>query len=308
MERIEIGFVSPRCLTQIHLTNTGSVEMRMPMSYLILCDSCTDFSKEMEADSHFVRIPLTLHVNNEDIIDDETFDQKAFLKKVAESSDCPKSSCPSPEKYMEYFDQADDIYIVTLSCHLSGSYNSAELARTMYLDEHNAKNIHVFDSKSASAGQSLIAMEIQKRAKNGLPFEQIVSEVNPYIDTMGTKFVLETLEMLRRNGRLSNMTAMLVNALNIKLVMTSDGNGQIDKYSQARGMKKAIDKLAEAVHDDAVDPSNRTLFISHCNNAERAELVKEALLKKTSFRDVVIAETGGVSSLYAADGGIVVCY
>lgn len=278
------------------------------MSYLILCDSCTDFTKDMEADSHFVRIPLTLHVDDEDIIDDETFDQKSFLKKVAESSDCPKSSCPSPEKYIEYFDQADDIYIVTLSCHLSGSYNSAELARTMYLDEHGSKNIHVFDSKSASAGQSLIAMEIKKRAEKGIPFEQIISEINPFIDTMGTKFVLETLEMLRRNGRLSNMTAMLVNALNIKLVMTSDGNGQIDKHSQARGMKKAIEKLADAVHEDAVEPAKRTLFISHCNNAERAELVKETLLKKTSFRDVVIAETGGVSSLYAADGGIVVCY
>lgn len=278
------------------------------MSYLILCDSCTDFSKEMETDPHFIRIPLTLHVGDEDIIDDETFDQKSFLKKVAASSDCPKSSCPSPEKYMEYFSKADDIYIVTLSCHLSGSYNSAELAKSMYLDEHAAKNIHVFDSKSASAGQSLIAMEIRKRAQNGLPFEQIVSEINTFIDTMGTKFVLETLEMLRRNGRLSNITAMLVNALNIKLVMTSDGNGQIDKHSQARGMKKAIEKLADAVHDDAVNPSDRTLFISHCNNAKRAEFVKEALLKKTSFRDVVIAETGGVSSLYAADGGIVVCY
>lgn len=278
------------------------------MSYLILCDSCTDFSKEMKADSHFVRIPLTLHIGEEDIIDDETFDQQAFLKKVAEYPECPKSSCPSPEKYMEYFEQADDIYIVTLSCHLSGSYNSAALARNMYMDEHGAKNIYVFDSKSASAGQSLIATEIQKRAESELPFEQIVAEINTFIDSMGTKFVLETLEMLRKNGRLSNITAMLVNALNIKLVMTSDGNGQIDKHSQARGMKKAIEKLADAVHDDAVDPSNRTLFISHCNNAKRAEQVKEALLKKTSFRDVIIAETGGVSSLYAADGGIVVCY
>ena len=97
------------------------------MSFLILCDSCTDFTKDMEGDSHFVRIPLTLHVDDEDIIDDETFDQKSFLKKVAESSGCPKSSCPSPEKYIEYFDQADDIYIVTLSCHLSGSNNSKGL-------------------------------------------------------------------------------------------------------------------------------------------------------------------------------------
>lgn len=278
------------------------------MSYLILCDSCTDFTSEMEANPHFVRIPLTLHVGEDDIIDDETFDQQAFLKKVAAYPECPKSSCPSPEKFMEYFEQADDIYIVTLSCHLSGSYNSAELAKKMYLDEHDSKNIHVFDSKSASAGQSLIALEIAKRADNNLCFEQIVAEINTFIDSMGTKFVLETLDMLRKNGRLSNVTAMLVNALNIKLVMTSDGNGQIDKYSQARGMKKAIARMADAIKEDAVDVPNRTLFISHCNNAERAELVKNTILEQLPFKDVIIAETGGVSSLYAADGGIVVCY
>lgn len=278
------------------------------MSYLILCDSCTDFTREMEQDAHFIRIPLTLHVGEDDIIDDETFDQKSFLKKVAEYPECPKSSCPGPENFMEYFEQADDIYIVTLSSNLSGSYNSAELAKNMYLDEHAPKNIHVFNSKSASAGQSLIALETAKRAENGMPFEQIVKEVTSFIDSMGTKFVLETLDMLRKNGRLSNITALLVNALNIKLVMTSDGNGQIDKCSQARGMKKAIAHMADAIKEDAVDSANRTLFISHCNNAERAEFVKKAILEKLPFKDVIIAETGGVSSLYAADGGIVVCY
>lgn len=278
------------------------------MSYLILCDSCTDFNGEMMGDSHFIRIPLTIHIGDEDIIDDETFDQKSFLQKVAQYPECPKSSCPSPEKYMEYFEQADDIYIVTLSSHLSGSYNSAELAKKMYLDEHPDKKVHVFDSKSASAGQSLIALEIRKRAEAGMAFQQIVEEVSRFTDSMGTKFVLETLEVLRKNGRLSNITALLVNALNIKLVMTSDGNGQIDKHSQARGMKKAIEKLADAICDDAVDSKNRTLYISHCNNAERAEFVKETILGKIEFKDVIIAETGGISSLYAADGGIVVCY
>ena len=278
------------------------------MSYLILCDSCTDFTENMEHDSHFIRIPLTLHIGDYDIIDDETFDQKDFLKRVAEYPECPKSSCPSPEKYIEYFEKADDIYIVTLSSHLSGSYNSAEIARTMYIEEHGEKNIHVFDSKSASAGQSLIALEIDKRAKKNMPFKQIVSEIHAFLDSMGTKFVLETLEILRKNGRLSNITAALVNVLNIKLVMSSDGNGQIEKISQARGMKKTIQKMAEAIKEDAVDPANRTLYISHCNNPERAEFVKQTILELLPFREVIIAKTGGVSSLYAADGGIVVCY
>ena len=73
-------------------------------------------------------------------------------------------------------------------------------------------------------------------------------------------------------------------------------------------MKKAIAHMADAIKEDAVDSANRTLFISHCNNAERAEFVKKVILEKLPFKDVIIAETGGVSSLYAADGGIVVCY
>lgn len=278
------------------------------MSYLILCDSCTDFSAQMEQDEHFVRIPLTLHIGEEDIVDDETFDQSSFLKKVAAYPECPKSSCPGPDKYMEYFDKADDIYIVTLSCHLSGSFNSAQLAANMYLEEHPDKHIHVFDSKSASAGQTLIALEIQKAAKANVPFADIVTDIHTFIDSMGTKFVLETLDILRKNGRLSNVAALLVNALNIKPVMTSDGNGQIDKCNQARGMKKAIEKLAEAVQGDAVDSSNRTLVIAHCNNEARANQVKEAILNRLPFKDTLIVPTGGISSLYAADGGIVVCY
>lgn len=278
------------------------------MSYVILCDSCTDFTPEMKGDAHFIRIPLTLHVGGIHIIDDETFDQADFLRRVKEDQECPKSSCPSPEKYMEYFDKADDIYVVTLSSKLSGSYNSAELAKKMYLETHPDKNIFVFDSKSASAGQTLQAEEIRKRAESGMPFKQLVSEVRNFIDTMGTKFVLETLEMLRKNGRLSNVKAMLINALNVKPVMTSDGNGSIEKVSQARGMKKAIAKMVSSIASDAVDAKNRTLCISHCNNAERAQFVKNSIEKLQLFKNIIITETGGVSSLYAADGGIVVAY
>lgn len=104
------------------------------------------------------------------------------------------------------------------------------------------------------------------------------------------------------------MTARLVNALNLKMVMTATPDGQIEKQTQARGMHKAIEKLADAVCETAVDPSKNTLCIAQCNNHTRALEVKEAILKRISFRDVIIVNTGGVSSLYAADGGIVVCY
>lgn len=278
------------------------------MSYLILCDSCTDFTEEMKHDPHFAHIPLTIHIGDYDIVDDDNFDQKDFLKRIDEYPECAKSSCPSPQRYIEHFDQADEIYMVTLSSHLSGSYNSALLAANMYREDHPNKKIHVFDSLSASAGQTLVALKANELASAGLPFEEVVEQTESFLHKMGTKFVLESLDTLRKNGRLSTVTATIASALNIKPVMTSNGNGEIDKVTQARGMVKAIAKMADAIKADAVDSKNRILLIAHCNNPERAQLAKQEILKRLPFKDVKIAETGGISSLYAANGGIVICY
>ena len=278
------------------------------MSYLILCDSCTDFTEDMKQDPHFAHIPLTIHIGDYDIIDDDTFDPQDFLRRIDAYPECAKSSCPAPDEYLKHFEMADDIYMVTLSSHLSGSYNSAMLAANMYMEDHPNKHIHVFDSLSASSGQTLVALKANELAGSGLSFDEVIKQTEQFIHEMGTKFVLESLETLRKNGRLSTVTATLASALNIKPVMTSNGNGEIDKVTQARGMSKAIMKMADAIKADAVDPQNHTLMIAHCNNRKRAEFVKEEILKRLSFKDVQITETGGISSLYAADGGIVVCY
>lgn len=126
------------------------------MSYKIIIDSCGELLDEWKKDEHFESVALTLNVGGENIIDDETFDQADFLKKVAASPECPKSACPSPERYMKAFDcDADHIYAVTLSAELSGSYNSAVLGRNLLEEEKPGRKIHIFNSKSASIGQSI---------------------------------------------------------------------------------------------------------------------------------------------------------
>lgn len=277
------------------------------MSFCILCDSCTDFTAELRSDPHYKLIPLTLHIGDYDIVDDDTFNQADFLRRVAEYPECPKSSCPSPESFLEHFQDGEEIYIVTLSSHLSGSYNSAVLAQKMYQEKHPDKKIHVFDSHTASVGQTLIAMKIHELASQGRAFREVISQVDSFIASQGTKFVLETLESLRKNGRLSTVSATIANVLNIKPVMTGI-SGKIDKLTQARGMHKAIQKMAEAIASDAVEPTKRILGIAHCNNPERAELTRKEILKLVPFKDVYITNTAGISSLYAADGGIVVSY
>lgn len=277
------------------------------MSYRIVGDSCTDLPVELKNDENIILVPLSMQIEDEVIIDDHTFDQAAFLKKMADSKECPKSSCPSPESYMNAFEGADDIYVITLSSKLSGSYNSAELAKKLYLEDHPNKNIAIFDSKSASVGQVLILFKIKELIEKGAKFAEVVEKVNEFRDNMQTKFVLETLDTLRKNGRLNNITAVICSALNIKPIMGAS-DGAIVKLDQARGIEKALLKMVKYIEEDVKDAKNKILGISHCNNYERAVFVKDEIMKRVPFVRCFISDTAGIASLYANDGGIIVSY
>ena len=278
------------------------------MSFHIVCDSCTDLTEEDLKKGCYTLVPLTLLVDGEEIIDDETFDQADFLAKVAASKESVKSACPAPESYMEAYSKADDIYVVTLSAELSGSYNSAVLGKNLYEEENGTKNIHVVNSRGAATTQVLIARKLNEYASQGMPFEEVVDKIEEYTTSLRTYFVLETLEVLRKNGRLSRLSATIAGALNIKPVMIGTRDGVIQKAAQARGMKKALAKMVEHMGSEGRDLSRRQFVISHCNCYERAVYVKELIKKHLHAEDVDIVDTKGVSSLYACDGGIIVSY
>ncbi len=198
------------------------------------------------------------------------------------------------------------VFVVTLSQHLSGSCNSARLGKELYEEEHgNNKKIHVFSSDSACGGESLIAFYIRDLAEAGKSFEEIVSQTQTYLDNMHTYFVLESLDSLKKNGRLTGITALLVSALNIKPIMGAT-HGVIIKLDQARGIKKALEKMCAKVIEEAKNTTAKRLGITHCNCPERAEQVKQMILQKLSVKEVYMVDAAGVSSLYAGDGGVVV--
>ena len=277
------------------------------MRYKIVIDRCGELLDEWKDDEHFESVPLTLMVGAEQIIDDETFDQAAFLKKVADCPECPKSACPSPERYMKAYEcDAEHIYAVTLSSELSGSYNSAILGKNLFLEEQPEKKVHVFNSKSASGGQSLIAMKIMECEEKGFSFGEVVSEVEKYIEEMSTFFVLENLETLRKNGRLSRVKALVASALKIKPVMGSTPEGTICQLDQARGMNKAIVKMVDHIGEKGINIPEKTVAITHCNCPERAKMLEEAIREKLNPAKIVVMDTAGVSSMYANDGGVIV--
>ena len=277
------------------------------MSYRIIVDSCGELTDEMKKSGMYKSAPLSMEVNGTHVADDNTFDQARFLRLVAESPHCPRSSCPSPAEYMSLYDcGADRVYVVTLSSELSGSYNSAELGRKLFEEEHSDKKIYVFNSRSASVGETLIAMKIRECEERGMDFEEVKECVESYIKGQNTYFVLENLDTLRKNGRLTGIKSLVASALNIKPVMGSTPAGTICQLGQARGIKRALDKMTDHIVQNAESPEEKVLGIAHCNCPERAEKVREILLGKLKVKSSFIVNTAGISTMYANDGGIIV--
>ncbi len=277
------------------------------MSYKIVVDSCCELPEELKKDSRFEIVPLTLIVGDVyEKEDDENFNQKEFLEIVANSPVCPKSACPSPERYMQaYQTEAERVYVVTLSSHLSGSYNSAVLGKNLYHENVGEKNIYVVDSKSASCGETQIAFKLVELEEQGLSFEEITEKIEEFVKGMNTYFVLDNLDTLRKNGRLSGVKALVASTLSIKPVMGAE-DGNIVQRGQSVGIKKALAKMADYVVKEAVEPEKKNLMITHCNAPERAQSVKEQIESKVKFKNILIMDTAGLSSLYANDGGVIV--
>lgn len=276
------------------------------MSYKIVVDSCCDLPVKYRKDPHFQIVPLILQIGSDVIVDDDTFDQADYLAKVAASEECPRTACPSPELYMEaYNTEAEDVYVVTLTSRLSGSYNSALLGKNLYHEEYGPKNIHIFDSLSACCGEAQIAIRAMELAESGMAFEDVVADLEAYRDEMKTYFVLDSLDTLRKNGRLTGMKALVATTLNIKPVCLGV-DGEIVQKSQGIGIRKALLKMVDIVAQEISNPETKRLMITHVNCYERAAVVKDMILKKVPFLDAIIVDAAGVSTTYAADGGIVV--
>ncbi len=276
------------------------------MNIKIVGDSCLEFPEGFENGVSCARVPLTITVEDRIIVDDETFVQKDLLDAIERSKHGAKSACPSPELFMKAYEGPEEyVFVITLSADLSGSYNSAMLAKSMFEEEHPEKKIHVFNSKSASGGEAQAAIKIKELNDKGCSFEEIIEQTESYIDTVATYFVLESLEELRKNGRLSRLKALAANTLNLKPICAGD-NGTIVQLGLQRGIKKALSKMVETALDNAGNTSDRILIINHCNCEERAKDVLADFTAGTRFKETYIIATKGISSLYAENGGIIV--
>ena len=278
----------------------------------IVVDSCCDLSPELLERTKATIAPLTITVSGKDYVDDGSVDIPSFIGAMRESSSPARSACPSPDLYAERIaEQTGDCFLVTLSSNLSGSYNAAALGVQLAQEQDEKRRIHIFDSESASAGETYLALMIRDLIDAGRAFEEIVEAVEEKIRTMNTLFVLDSLENLIKNGRVSKAVGMLAGMLSIRLVMSDDGHGNIKQLGKARGIKNALAQMVDTCrrHTEGRGEGTQRLVLSYCNCLERAQLVRQMIREKCpAIGEIIMTPTSALSSMYAYDGGIVIAY
>ncbi len=284
------------------------------MSYRIIADSCCDKTARMAKWNNITFVPLTLEIGDYRILDDENFNQDDYIRRTLEYSDVAKTACPSPEAWAEAIDcEEDDIYIITITDKLSGTYNSALQGVMLYKEEHpeSNKNIHVFNSLATSGIESLTAEKIKELADSKLDFESIVETVEDFIiNHCALYFCLESLDVLRKNGRLFALAATILKRLKLKLIFERTQQGNISLAGQDIVMNRSLTKMAGIIAQNVEghDLSDKRLIIAHVCCPDKAEFLKEKIAANVKFGDVEIVKCSGLNSTYASNGGIIVSY
>lgn len=273
----------------------------------IIADSSLDLNNKLKK-LNVNLVPFKLYLGDKEYIDDESLNPLDFINDMVKYKGLPKSACPSPKDFLDKISEKKDNFIVTISKELSGTYNSAKLAKKLFDEKNSDGSVHIFNSKSASVGETLVAIKINELIEKKFSTQKIINQVEEYIENMRTFFVAESLDNLIKNGRISKLKGNLASIFNIKPIMGTNTKGEIILYEKCRGLKKTYRKLKDLVKENGGDMSEKILGISHVNNLKRATYLKELIEEECNFKDIVIMQTGGLSSLYCDDQGIILAF
>ncbi len=272
----------------------------------IVADSSCDLTMEQRAQMDITLVPCTISIGDKHYRDDDTLDVDMMLNEVKQYHEAPKSACPSPQEFLNAFAEKGSVFVVTLTAALSGTYNSAMIAKELFLQEQQEKFIHIFDSKGSSVRETLIALKINELIRMNHSEEEIVEMVEAYNKRMRYIFQLGNLDTMIKNGRISKLKGIIANALNIRPILHANENGEAELVENVRTEKKSIQRLVEMIGEQCNDFSDRVLGISHCDNFEKALKLKEEIEKQYNFKEVFIVPMRGLSSLYTNRGGITI--
>ena len=254
----------------------------------------------------FAAAPLKIITAEREFVDDRHLDVEEMVKFFEGYTGKSKTSCPNPGDWLEAFGDGDDIFCVTITSGLSGSYNSACVAKQMYEAENSGKRVTVIDSLSAGPELVLIVEKLQELMAAGCTYEQIGEKIRQYQEKTGLIFALASLKNFAANGRVPMAVAKLAGVLGIRIVGKASEQGTLQPMDKSRGEAKSLKKLLECLKNEGV--SQGKVRIAHCANQSAAETLQGMIREAFPAVDVQVSKCLGLCSYYAEKGGLLVGY
>ena len=278
------------------------------MTWKIVADSGCDYRQlaNPAIDTEFISVPLKIQVANQVFIDDANLDIDQMMETMYATSEASKSACPSPDDYLKAFEGAKHIFVVTITGTLSGSQNSAQLAKNLYLEDHPEAHIHVIDSLSAGGEVDLLVEKLNELIDQGLSYDEVVKAITDYQTKTKLLFVLAKVDNLVKNGRLSKLIGAVVGLLNIRMVGEASATGTLELLQKARGPKKSLQAAFEELLKGGY--AGGRIVMAHRSNEKFCQQLSELVREKYPQAAISIVPTSGLCSFYAEDGGLLMGY
>lgn len=271
-------------------------------SIKIVADSSADLF-ELPG-SAFACAPLKIVTAEKEYVDDETLDVAQMVDALLHYKGKSSSSCPNPEDWLRCFGDAREVFCVTITATLSGSYNAACAAKGLYEEQYPDRKVFVINSLTAGPEMKLMVEKLQELIARDKSFEEIGQELTEYSRHTGLFFMLESMKNLANNGRVSPFVAKAAGLLGIRVVGKASDRGDLEPLDKCRGEKKALEAIVE--HMKALGHTGAKVRIAHCFNEEAARSLKQRIQAEFAKAQVEIYKCGGLCSFYAEKGGLLV--
>ncbi|UUX34305.1 DegV family protein [Fundicoccus culcitae] len=276
------------------------------MKWKIVTDSGSDIRHidNLNEDVSFEVVPLMINIANEIYIDDENIDLEALLTASETEKKASSSACPAPNAYASTFEGAENVICFTLSSNLSGSYNSASLGREILLESHPEANVFIFDTFTAGSEMNLLVRKAVELANQGLEFNALVEQVKAYHEKTNVNFVLESVDNLVKNGRVSKIVGQMIGLLDIRLIGKRSDDGLIELAHKSRGLKRALNTLLQAMKDNNYQGGK--VEISYNTSIDVAHTLVDKIKSEFPSANINLIKMSGLCTYYAQRNGMIV--
>ena len=278
------------------------------MTWNIVTDSSCDLppSQSEDGEIRLSSVPFIISVGSADFVDDEVLDVPAMLEAMEKEPAASHTSCPSPQAWLSEFERADNVIALTISSQLSGSMNSALIAKELAQEQHPEKRIAVVDSRSTGPEITLCAEELKDMIAAGAEFDQAVAHAEEFFPRTRIAFALSSFDNLVKNGRMSRIKGFLARALGMWGIGIGSDEGEILFRGKTRGKAGALEALLADMRERGYQGGRAA--ISHCLNQELAQALADRIRALWKGAEVSILPTRGLCSYYAERGGLIVSY